>query len=320
VPTYRLYGRNVSVETPLVTPVPAGPAGPAGPVDLRVESLPEGELRHFLKASEPFFRSEPLVSGEEIWLAAYRDGERLVLRFSDAVDFLIEPGRIGFSLGREGNPRVAETYLLGIVLALWLERSGSLCLHASAVNTPSQAVGFLGFNRAGKSSLAASFLAAGIPLLTDDVLALELDERGRVVAQPGFPQLRLWPASAEELVEKAHQLEPVHPDFDKRRVPVGGAGLGSFHEAAAEVRALMLPDRKGTEIVLTRLTPREAAIELVRHSFLGALGEAALGVDRRFERLVAVAERVPVFRLTYPNGLEHLPAVRGAILERLSAL
>jgi hypothetical protein len=210
---------------------------------------------------------------------------------------------------------------LGIVLALWLERSGSLCLHASAVNTPSQAVGFLGFNRAGKSSLAASFLASGVPLLTDDVLALELDERGRVVAQPGFPQLRLWPASAEELVEKAHQLEPVHRDFDKRRVPVGGSvGLGSFHESAAEVRALMLPERKGTQIELARLRPREAAIELVRHSFLGALGEAALGAGRRFERLVAVAERVPVFRLAYPNGLEHLTAVRGAILGRLSAL
>ncbi len=315
MPTYRLFGRNVSVETAWVTPV-AG--SPGGPVDLVVESLPEPELSRF--RDEPFFRSAPLVAGDESWLAAYRDGARYVLRFHNVGSFLIEPGRIGFSPEAEGDPAAAEICLLGIVMALWLELSGSLCLHASAVHTRSHGIGFLGFNRAGKSSLAASFLAAGSLLLTDDVLALDRDDHGRVMAQPGFPQLRLWPASAEELVDNAHDLEPVHPDLEKRRVPVGGGGLGSFHDAAAELRALVLPERQGAEIELAHLTPRQATIELVRHSFLGTLGEAAIGAGRRFERLVAVAERVPVFRLAYPNGLEHLPAVRGAILERLSAL
>ncbi|HXU31761.1 MAG TPA: hypothetical protein VN851_14400 [Thermoanaerobaculia bacterium] len=315
MPIYRLFGRNVSVETPWVTPVVRSPGGP---IDLVVEILPRPELPPL--DAGPFFRSAASPPGAESWLTAYRDGERYLLRFLDVGDFLIEPGRIGFSPSKDADPAPYEAYLLGIVFGLWLELSGSLCLHASAVNPPSCAIGFLGFNRAGKSTLAASFLGANVPFLTDDVLSLDLDERGRVMAQPGFPQMRLWPASAHELVRNSHQLEPVHPDFDKRRVPVGGRGHGAFHDSAVELGALFLPVREGSAIELSRVSPSEAMIELVRHSFLGALGEAAVGVARRFERIAAVAARVPIFRLSYPDGLKQLPRVREAILERLSAL
>lgn len=316
VPIYRLFGRNVAVEPPLVTRV-APSLG--GSVDLLVE--PMEDLNTSCDPGEPFFRSAPLAPGDESWLTAFRSGERYVLRFADAADFLIEASRVRVSLRAEGDRATAETYLLGIVLALWLERSGSVCLHSSAVAAPAGGIGFLGFNRAGKSSLAASFLATGALLLTDDVLALDGSDQGTMLAQPSYPQMRLWPTTAVEFVAAAHELEPVHPAFDKKRVPIGGdAGLGAFQDRAVELRALFLPERGGSEIALSRLSPRDAAIELVRHSFLGALGEAAIGAGQRFERLIAVAERVPALRLAYPNGLEHLPAVRAAILERLEAL
>jgi hypothetical protein len=310
---FRWFGRVLATDLPFVVRLPET----TDAVDVTLTRVAggafEGEMddrRIFSAASEP---------GEAPWLEAFVHGEATRLRFLEFADFEIAGDRIACRLA-EGTLAEAETFFLGLVSALWLELQGALCLHGAAVVAPSGGIGFLGFNRAGKSSLAASFLTAGNPLLTDDVLALEPGAGERVMAQPSFPQLRLWPQSAEMLTGEERQFEPVHPRFEKRRVPVDEEGIGSFHDRASDLRALFLPDRSGSEIELARLTPREATIELVRHSFLGALGEAAIGVGPRFDRLVSVAERVPVFRLAYPNGLEHLPRVRQAILERLSTL
>ncbi len=316
MPTYLLFGRRVSVEPSLKTLV--APQS-EGSIDLVVERVPAVE-RGSGRRAEAFFESGSLEEGAERWLTAFREGDHHLLRFVEGIEFRVERGRIAYSIGQKGDCASAETYLLGIVLALWLEISGALCLHASAVDTPLGGVGFLGFNRAGKSSLAASFLPEGFSLLTDDVLAVEVDSLGAIVATPSFPQLRLWPRSMDDLVENPTELEPVHPDFDKRRVPVGGAGLGTFQDSARPLDALFLPVREGSTIEMERLSPREAMIELVRHSFLGALGEAAIGIGRRFERLAWVAERIPVFHLRYPNGLEHLPRVRAAVLGHLEGL
>ena len=310
---FHWYGRVLATDLPFVVRLPEATGTPD--VTLKLDG---GTASRALgcRNGRRIFPAEPQLAP---WLEAFEECGRFLLRCTGFADFEIDGDHIACRL-RGGTPAEAEAFFLGLVSALWLELAGTLCLHGAAVVTPAGAAGFLGFNRAGKSSLAASLLGAGCSLLTDDVLALDLEDDRRVLARPGFPQIRLWPASAEELVENARELEPVHPDFEKRRVPVGPKGLGTFHDRPEELRALLLPDRTGIAVEMIRLSPREATIELVRHSFLGTLGEAAVGVARRFERIVAVAERVPVFRLAYPTGLEHLGRVREAVLERLESL
>ena len=311
---FRWYGRVLATDLPFVVRLPEA-LGEADVTLKRVEdsAWPAGGI----ESGRRIFPADP-KPGDDSWLEAFVEGDRHRLCCVGRVHFEILGNRIEWRL-LGGTPSEAEAFFLGLVSALWLEMNGALCLHGAAVVTSLGAVGFLGFNRAGKSSLAASFLTEGGALLTDDVLALDV-EPSRIVARPGFPQIRLWPASAEALVGDARELEPVHPDFDKRRVPIGPQGLGEFHDRPEQLRALFLPDRTGEVVSLSRISPRDAAIELVRHSFLGALGEAAIGVASRFERIVAVSERVPVFRLTYPNGLERLGSVRRAITECLETL
>jgi hypothetical protein len=307
---YRLYGRTIDSDLELAGAL-EGAGGRRDFALQRVEYL-AGE------AGELIYQSIREVAEGEPVLVVYRKADCLRLVYGGVGSFEIEARQITCCLSEVASHQ-AQVLFLGLVSSLWLEQAGAVCLHASAVVLPGGAVGFLGFNRAGKSSLAASFLAAGFPLLTDDVLAVERNA-GRLFAQPSYPQMRLWPTTAGDFIENPEGLDPVYPGFEKRRIPVGGDGLGAFDDRPAALSALLLPERGEAEIAISPLSPREAMVELVRHSFLGALGEAAIGVGRRFERLVAVAERVPVFRLSYPNGLEHLPAVREAILERLSAL
>lgn len=311
---FRWYGRVLATDLPFVVRLPEA-IGTAEVTLKLVDGSDRPDAGH--ERGRRIFPADCRTENDS-WLEAFVERDRYRLRCVGLVDFEISGDRIECRLSG-GTPAEAEAFFLGLVSALWLELRGALCLHGAAVATPLGAAGFLGFNRAGKSSLAASLLAAGCSLLTDDVLALDV-EPNRIFARPGFPQIRLWPASAEVLVADAQELEPVHPDFDKRRVPIGPQGLGAFHDQSEELRALFLPDRTGGAVELSRLAPRDVAIELVRHSFLGALGEAAIGVTSRFERIVAVAERIPVFRLAYPNGLEHLGTVCQAVLERLETL
>ena len=77
-----------------------------------------------------------------------------------------------------------------------LELQGVLCLHASRVTIGAHTVAFLGDSGAGKSSLAAEFLAAGATFLADDITPVlpQPDAHGIV---PMRPQLKLHPEVAK---------------------------------------------------------------------------------------------------------------------------
>ncbi len=251
------------------------------------------------------------------------DGEYL-LRFGGTAAFAVGDCEIHWYLLEGGKKKETEgeIALLGLTLALWLERRGTICLHGAAVAVGSGAVGILGSNRSGKSSLAASLLSvAELELVSDDVLAVETcGERQPWRVHASYPQMRLWPHAAEEFLgEPAVDLYPVHPDHEKRRVPIGVESFGRFGSASRTVTAFFLPLRRddSSKITLERLSSRDATIELVRHSFLAVLPEALGWQARRFETLIGLASKVPAFRFSYPNGWKHLPGVRDRLLEEV---
>jgi hypothetical protein len=107
--------------------------------------------------------------------------------------FLVRDGReILVDPDPDAGDALLQLALLGPVLAALLQQRGDLVLHASAVEIDGAAVGFLGGRGAGKSTMAAALLRRGYPLLTDDILAVSLED-GSPRVLPGFPQLKLWP-------------------------------------------------------------------------------------------------------------------------------
>jgi len=238
-----------------------------------------------------------------------------ILSFPRIADFYLWPGRIAAHVPAPENLHLVELQLLGPVLAYWLERRARFVLHASAVVLGGRAAAFVGRQGDGKSGLAAALLRIGASLLSDDVVPLEI--RGEeTLVHPGFPQMRMWPDEAACFLERFEHLPRVHPTLTKRWVPVGPDGLGAFEGDAVPLGCLYLLDRRpeaDAPLEIRTLSPRDAVIELLRHSFTPLLVEAAGLQPARLDLVARLVLQIPVKRLRYPSGFALLGRVAAAV-------
>jgi hypothetical protein len=313
--TYRLFGLTLASDLPLNVP-PGGDEPADLAFEFSTEHLGIGDATFQLVYESP----RSTLAGESLATLDQCHGyERL--RFPQAAEFLLSANRIAVRAPQAGTEPVLEIRLLGPVLSYWLERRGIPTLHASAVAVDGQAVAFISHHGGGKSGLAAGMMRAGYPLLTDDILPVE-DRDGILLGRPGYPQMRMWPDEGAHFVERFEELPLVHPELSKRRVPVGPGGFGAFHDSALPLAAIFLAERRDPEeaggvLEILPLSPMEAVIELVRHSFSPHLVEAAGLQPARLDLFARLVKQVPVRRLVYPSGFEHLPRVVEAILGAL---
>lgn len=243
----------------------------------------------------------------------------VVTRVAHIAEYYLYPDRIFYRLLEPGCDYLVEIQFLGYICSIWLESRGVPALHASAVVVGDRAVAFLASNKAGKSSVAASLMQAGFPLLTDDILPLECGDEG-VMGQPGYPQMRLWPDQAEHFLGHYRELEIVHPAYAKRRVPIGANGLGAFWDQAVPLGCLYLPEMRDGNVEIEPVPPLGGFARLLRCSFVGAEVEALGWQPRRFQALAQVASTIPARRLRYPPARDRLSEVRQAILADVAAL
>jgi ATP-dependent phosphoenolpyruvate carboxykinase len=80
---------------------------------------------------------------------------------------------------------------LGGVLFSVLYQRGLFVLHASGVNIGGNVVAFLGLKGQGKSTMAATLYGRGHSLVSDDMLAIQIDGDNGPMAIPGFPNFKI---------------------------------------------------------------------------------------------------------------------------------
>jgi hypothetical protein len=120
-------------------------------------------------------------------------------------------------------------------------------------------------------------------------------------------------------------LAIIHPAYNKRRVPVGPAGFGEFCDEVRPLACLYIPERwqqvgEGAAVQIEPLSQAQAVVDLMRYSFTPRLVQAAGLQPQRLDFFARLVKQIPVRRLIYPNGYQHLPRVRDAILEDLARL
>ncbi|THF73670.1 HPr kinase/phosphorylase [Cohnella fermenti] len=236
----RMASRLPLPELPLAAGFRAGSMAMPGLADVEIG----------LTAAEPLLREmEELGSN----FSLSRDGRRFLFLIPDTAAYAIEDGRRILVAPLPGaDPEKMRVYLLGTCMGALLLLRGTLPLHGSAVVVKGKAYAFVGDSGAGKSTLAAALAAMGHRLVSDDVVAVSLDEAGRPFVQPAYPQQKLWRESlvglglsggtsgrngksgpngtsgmsgrdgADAITGK---YRPVYRETDKFAVPAGG----SFH-------------------------------------------------------------------------------------------
>jgi hypothetical protein len=311
---YQLYGQTAVSNFPFTSHLLPSDAPPGLTISLTDQPPPGDWL-----VEPPLYHNPGRPSDGRHALTLYHTHNADLLRADNLADFYLWPDKIVCHLQQPAYDHWVEIRLLGTIMAFWLERQSIPALHAAGVIVGDQAVGFLAANHGGKSSLAASFVQAGYPLLTDDILPLER-RADTFWGRPGYPQMRLWPEQARRFLGHDEGLANVHPTYPKRRVPVGVGDFGSFCGAARPLSCLYIPDRRsaGTPIRLEPVTPVEATVRLFAYSFTQRLVQAAGLQPQRLEFFAQLAQQIPIRRLIYPGGYDHLPRVREAILDDLA--
>lgn len=304
---YRLYGAVVASARDLPELEPAPGAEPAWRVewDCAPGAEPEQWLRHFRFPDGP------------VWLSSGRAGQGYLLRFPGLADFAVTATgeRIRCSAVNGTAPETLRHLLLDHVIPRLLQLRGLVALHAGAVLAPGGAVGFLGETGQGKSTLAASFGRAGLPLLADDCLTLRVGTGG-IEALGAYPGLRLWP-DAIPVAGGSTAGVPVAHYSDKQRLG-RDAGLGFSPGPAPVGRLYVLDQGDGEDARIERLDPPVALLELLKGTYrMGA--ESREMLEREFTMLTRLVADGLVRRLRVPQDLASLPRVHAAVMADLSA-
>lgn len=251
----------------------------------------------------------------------YKRRGHFVLRVFSALEYEYAGSKIICTAQDATDPRI-EAGLLGAVLAFWLEMHQVIALHASAVTVDNRSLIFLADSLGGKSSLAASFLQAGYTFLSDDIVPIEKGEHG-FLSRPGYPIIKLWPAEANHFFGNLPSPQKELPESEKLKIAIGPTGFGQFASSKTSIHCLYLPQRyemagNSSPIQIIPISPRDAVIELLRHSFASRMAEAAGFAAARLAAISEIARTIPLKRLIYPSGYHYLPQVRDALLADLS--
>jgi len=308
---HRVSGLSLAADIPL----PELPRARGAAADCRFRLLPPRRPA----GGPPAWLHRWRRDNRSAWISLGRTRRGYLLRFAGVADFLLSrDGSVIFGCPRPGVPALTIRHLLlDQVLPMVLAHRGHLALHASAVAAVGGALAFAGKTGWGKSTLCASLARAGGPPLADDCLVIE-ERRGRAVAVPSYPGLRLWPDSARALSRGRLGGTPVADYSDKRRLNPGHPS--ARRPAATPLRAIYVLAAPGTakKVRISRLAPREAVGRLLAHTHrLDVTDRVRLAAE--LEALSRLASRVPVFELCFPHDLRRLAAIRAAVLRHAAA-
>jgi len=170
-----------------------------------------------------------------------------------------------------------------VPLVLELERIYRL-LHVGAVEVSGKAMLFSAFSGGGKSTLTDHFLREGHPLLSDDSLGIRSDGAGGWYAVPSYPYCRPY-RQAESLGKRIRNFASVP-------LPVGAVYLLERSDPAQAISIEAVEGIKKYEALL-------------HSSFI----DFDFMTRERFDFFSSMAREIPLYRVRYPDGREHLPAL-----------
>jgi len=198
-----------------------------------------------------------------------------------------------------GDERRIKLYVLGTCMGALLMQRRIYPLHGSAVVIDGEAYAFVGESGAGKSTLAAAFLKRGYKLLSDDVIAVYIDEpSGKPTIMPAYPQQKLWLDSLEQLDMNAADHQQLVLEASKYAVSV----QDRFHDSPVRLAGIyeLIPTANCERPMTASLGRLERLHTVLGHTYRGTLAGIQGLAEWRFSMAATIASRTQVSRLYRP--------------------
>ena len=196
------------------------------------------------------------------------------------------------------GPLVVQHLLWHIDRLITEEATHHLLLHAGAVVVDDGIVVLAGVMDSGKSTLTAALVQTGFAFVTDEIVAIDLDDRlVTPFARPITLEAGSWglfPAATAALAVDGDDAPRSSRRYLTPDGPLAGARRGVTHVVFPEFVA-------DSALTLEAVTPAQAALELTQHTFT---------LDHRGLAAIAdLVERVPCVRLRHPGIEVAVPAL-----------
>jgi hypothetical protein len=306
---FRAFGLVIDSNVPLAPLLSCSTGRPD--VMVRMGSSPSRWLE------TDWHRCDEAVPGDRVLYTASSEAAFRYV-FSDGTEFTITAA--GDEIWAAWPPPLtlddASTYLLGPIMGAVLRLRGIISLHASVVAVGGYAFGFFGPAGAGKSTVAAVLATKGIPILADDMLVL-VEREGRLLAQPTYPHVRLWPDAVAALFGSGDALPELAPPWEKRYLDLRNDGFRFQEEPLPLGGLFMLHDRSsGAENQqFTAVTGHAALIALVGNVYSARRFDARMRAEEA-RVLSHVVTEVPIQQTATPADFHLLPRFGDRLVEQ----
>ncbi|MFH2124032.1 MAG: hypothetical protein ABIJ50_11185 [Pseudomonadota bacterium] len=276
---YTAYKLQLSSEIPL--PLPSGSIDDL--VDIRIK-----------RAVLPRFPRNKTPSGT--W---FEHGTReILIGWKNFCCLRIHKGiAIDVQAEKDGNADFFKDPILGLAMAMALQQRHHYVLHGSAVVIGNQAVLFIGDKGQGKSTLAAGFRSHGYSILADDVSAIDFSG-GVPKVRPGFPKMKLWPDTLEQMGEDPSSYPELMPGYDKKLCCLASC----FYNQLVPLAAIFVL-ATGPQLSITKIGFAESILALnsnmMGSSFTKDMPRQLF--SQIFDQCATIAKTVPVYQLTRPR-------------------
>jgi hypothetical protein len=296
--------------------IPGVPAAPIASDDVRItfSSLPSWLYEVSANQVETYVADYNDECGNPVLrMFSVLEGKYFRFSYADRTEFLVD--QAGTEVwAKWAEPLTIEdtaTYLLGPVMGFVMLLRGVVCLHASAIAVGDKAIALLGPAGSGKSTTAAAFSDRGYSVLAEDVVTLD-DHGCQFLVRPGYPCIRLWPASVKALYGSESHLPKLTPNWDKCYLDL----TERFHAEPLPLAAIyhLGGRRHDTKAPFVESLDRsEGLLSLIANTYATKLMDKQMRA-REFELLTRVLNNVPLRRVTPHADPARIPELCDAIL------
>ncbi len=283
------FGLIIVSDFPLVQMPPAD--ADAVP-DVRIISMPASPDL----VREPISTwSDCILGRDEVWVEIEN-----VVRLYAGMGQEIRVERLYDDPSLEGQ---MQAYVTGLVLGAILHQRGEVPMHGSCVARDGRGILITGVSGAGKSSLSSEALKRGYRLVTDDVTPIRL-EKGKVLAEPSFPQQKLWEDAIRRCGNWDDRDHAVFKEEDRTKfaMNVSDKFLDETVELIGVLQLIPKEGERGVRPLIEEVKGLEKAVLLQIHTYRTYLLVTNEARQAHFQKCASCAARLSAAHLFRYEG------------------